>query len=449
MGSALTEPTRRVPMAALSAERAIASFDEVNLGYTPEEAQAEAARGADLDYSDSQRACPFGVDVGRMVQATAAGDFNAALAAVMECHPWPGILGRWCAGWCEHSLKTPDGPEPPNLKALERAAGAYGDQSKFRLRPAPPSGKRVAVVGAGSAASAAVYSLRRHGHAVDVYEQLPVSGGMMFAGFPNFRLPVQVLHAENNLEAWGAVSHYGVSVDRPLLERLLADYDAVLAGTGKFREERLGVPGQDLDGVLDALHFLIDVKLGRAPRIGPRVVVVGAGYTAQDASRTARRLGCEVQVLYRRAAEDMPVHGDRRNMYIARQAAEGAPYVFEVAPVRVLGQDGRVAGLECAHTRPGPLDASGRPTAEIGDDRFIIDCETVIAAVGESADLSFLPPDVERKAGRIAVDGHFRTTRRGLFAAGEVAGSQGTEHAFAAGLAAAEGIHTFLKGELP
>ena len=435
-------------MAALTPAEAIATFDEVNLGYTSAEAQTEAARSAGLDFTTSRRACPFGIDVGRLVEATAAGDFDAALGAVMEGHVWPGILGRWCAGWCEHGLALPDGAEAPNLKALERAAGAYGDGARFQFVAGPDSGNRVAVIGAGSAGSAAAYRLRCQGHAVDVYEQLPVSGGMMFVGFPNFRLPVSVLQAENDLEAWGATGQWGVTVDGRLLRRLLADYDAVLVSTGKFKEERLDVPGQELTGVLDALHFLMEVKLGHPPRIGPRVVVVGAGYTAQDASRTCRRLGCEVQVLYRRTPEDMPVHADRRQMYIDRQTAEGAPYVFQVAPVRVLGQDGRVAGLECAHTRPGPPDASGRPTVVLGPDRFTIACETVIAAVGERADLSFLPPSLEIEDGVIRVDEHFRTTEPKLFAAGEVAGSRGTERAFAAGLAAAASIDCFLTGGL-
>src|SRR5690348_9908250 len=298
-------------MAALPAAEAITTFDEVNLGYTPAEAQAEAARAASLDFAGAQRACPFGIDVGRLVQATAAGDFAAARAAVEAGHPWPGILGRWCAGWCEIGLPLPDGMEAPNLKALERAAGTHaGGRAVFE--PGPDSGKRVAVVGAGSAGSAAVYRLRQRGHAVAVYDQLPVPGGMMFVGFPNFRLPVSVLHSEIDFKRWGAAEHYGVAVDAALLRRLLAEFDAVLVTTGKFKEERLGVPGEDLEGVLDALHFLTDVKLGRPPRIGPRVVVVGAGYTAQDASRTCRRLGCEVQVLYRRTPEDMPVHTDRR-----------------------------------------------------------------------------------------------------------------------------------------
>lgn len=440
---------RQVPMATLPPEVAVTTFDEVALGYTRAEAMAEAQRANGADLAAARAACPFGVDVPRLVGAIAAGDFDAALGVALAAHPWPGILGRWCNKYCERGAVLGPGLDPLAVGALERAAADHGDRRGFAFRPGPPTGKRVAIIGAGSAASAAAYRLRQYGHHVACYEQLPVSGGMMFTGYPNFRLPLAVLRRENTLEAWGVETHYDVRADAALVERLVAEYDAVLLGTGKFKEVRLEIPGEDLDGVWDALHFLTESKLGRNPRVGPRVVVVGAGYTAQDASRTCRRLGCTVQVLYRRTKDEMPVRPYLRDKFVARQAAEGAPYVFQTTPVRILGQGGRVVGVECVRTHPGPPDASGRPSAvPVPGSHFVIPCDTVIEATGEVVDLSFLPPGVRlADAQHVWVDpATWMTSLPKLFAAGEMTGLSGTDRAFASGFAAAAAIHRYLSG---
>jgi NADPH-dependent glutamate synthase beta subunit-like oxidoreductase len=286
------------------------------------------------------------------------------------------------------------------------------------------------------------------GHAVTIYEQLPVSGGMMFVGYPDFRLPREVLWRDNAPEAWGVEMRYNVRVDTALVERLVDEYDAVLLGTGKFKEVRMDIPGEDLEGVWSALDFLTRFKLGNNPPVGPRVVVVGAGYTAQDSSRTCVRLGHQVQVLYRRSQDEMPVLPHLRGKFVARQAAEGAPYVFQTTPVRILGEGGRVVGVECVRTEPGPRDASGRPTAvPVAGSNFVIECDTVIEATGEEVDLSFLPPGVRLKDARhVWVDpATWMTSLPKLFAAGEMTGLSGTERAFASGFAAADSVDRFLR----
>ncbi|HEY7062619.1 MAG TPA: FAD-dependent oxidoreductase [Chloroflexota bacterium] len=429
-------------MRALPTEVAVTIFDEVPLGYSREEATQEARRAHGADFAASQAACPFGVPVGVMVAAIAAGDFDAARGVVLQAHPWPGILGRHCHAPCVRAHTLGPGVEPLFIGALERAAADHGDRARFPFQPGAPTGYRVAVLGAGSAASAAAYRLRQFGHAVTIYEQLPVSGGMMFTGYPNFRLPLAVLRAENAPEAWGVEMRYNVRVDTALVERLVAEYDAVLLGTGKFKEVRLDVPGEDLDGVWSALDFLTQFKLGNHPPVGRRVVVVGAGYTAQDSSRTCVRLGCQVQVLYRRTQDDMPVLPFLREKFVTRQAAEGAPYVFQTTPVRILGEQGRVVGVECVRTAPGPLDASGRPTAvPVEGSNYVIECDTVIEATGEEVDLSFLPGTVRLKdAQHVWVDEQWMTSLPKLYAAGEMTGISGTERAFASGFQAAAGI---------
>jgi NADPH-dependent glutamate synthase beta subunit-like oxidoreductase len=435
-------------MRALPTAVAVTTFDEVPLGYSREEAQREARRaGPAVDFAAAQAACPFSVDVGGLVRASAAGDFDAALGAVVQAHPWPGILGRHCHAPCMRAHDLGPGVEPLNVGALERAAADHGDRARFPFEPGAPTGRRVAIIGAGSAASAAAYRLRLLGHAVTMYEQLPVAGGMMFAGYPNFRLPLAVLRAENALETWGVAMRYNVRVDTALVERLVAEYDAVVLGTGKFKEVRMDVPGEDLDGVWSALDFLTRFKLGEAPVVGPRVVVAGAGYTAQDSSRTCVRLGHQVQVLYRRSQDEMPVLPFLRNKFVARQAAEGAPYVFQTMPVRILGEGGRVVGVECVRTELGPPDASGRPEAvPVAGSNFVITCDTVIEATGEEVDLTFLPASVRLADARhVAVDEGWMTSLPKLFAAGEMTGISGTWRAFASGFQAADGIDRYVR----
>lgn len=284
-------------------------------------------------------------------------------------------------------------------------------------------------------------------------DRLPVAGGMMFAGYPNFRLPVAVLNRENAPAAWGVETRFGVTVDAALVDRLATEFDAVFLGIGKFKEVRLGIPGEELDGVWDALDLLTRVKLaqsglGEAPRIGQRVIVLGAGYTAQDASRTLRRMGREVTILYRRAKEQMPVHAALRERHVARQSAEGAPYVFETTAVRVLGEQGRVTALECVRTQPGPPDASGRPEAlPVAGSNVRLPCDAVVEATGEVVDLSYLPADLRLKDEQhVWVDPEtWMTSRPGLFAAGEMTGLNGTDRAFASGLAAATAIDRYLQ----
>ena len=438
---------QQVPMRMLPTEVAVTTFDEVPLGYSRDEAMAEAQRAGDYDFAASQAACPFGVDLTGFVRGIVAGDFDAAFGTVLAAHPWPGILGRHCHAPCVQAHNLGPRIEGINLGALERAAADHGDRSRFPFQPGAPTGRHVAIIGAGSAASAAAYRLRQCGHAVTIYEQLPVSGGMMFTGYPNFRLPLAVLRAENTPEAWGVEMRYNVRVDTGLVERLVAEYDAVLLGTGKFKEVRMNIPGEELEGVWSALDFLTQFKLGNTPQVGPRVVVAGAGYTAQDSSRTCVRLGHRVQVLYRRTKQEMPVLPFLRDKFVARQAAEGAPYVFQTTPVRILGEHGRVVGVECVRTEPGPLDESGRPEAvPVPGSHFVIECDTVIEATGEEVDLSFLPAAVQLKDGRhIAVDELWMTSLPKLFAAGEMTGISGTWRAFASGFRAADGIDRYVR----
>lgn len=421
----------------------------MSLGYTPDEAIREAARAAGTDFVAAQAACPFGVDVASLVRDVAKGQFDSALREVMQAHPWPGVMGRWCHQPCSAGVRMDD-REPINVGALERAAADHGNSGRLAFVPGAPTGRRVAVLGAGSAGSATAFRLRQHGHAVAVYDQLPLGGGMKTIGFPEFRLPQRIVQRDNNLAEWGVETHFGVLLTREVVRDLLAEYDAVVAATGKFKGVRLDVPGEDLIGAYDALDFLTRVKLSLPLELGQRVAVIGAGYSAQDAARTLRRLGKDVLIYYRRSEDEIPVRPERRAAYLAEQRAEGVDYVFQVAPVRIIGKNGRVVGVEFVGTRRDVPDASGRAAfTPVPGARVEVECDAVIAAIGEYCDLSFLPDTIETTAdGHVRIDpATFETNVPGLYAVGEMTGLPGTTAALRAGLACGDALDTVLRNQ--
>jgi NADPH-dependent glutamate synthase beta subunit-like oxidoreductase len=425
---------------------AAATFDEANPGYTRELARAEASRASGLDLSSATEACPFHVDAAELVEATARGDFDAALVTARRAHPWPGIMGRACHAFCEREQRVPEGVETIAIRELERAAATFGRAPTTRFDP-PASGRTVAVVGAGSAGAGVAYELRALGHEVVLYEQLPEAGGMMAIGYPQFRLPIEVVRAEAPFEEWGVKMRYGIRVDRPQFERIATQHDAVVVTTGKFEAHPLEIPGAELAGAYDAIGFLTRFRLGEPIDIGRRAIVIGGGNTALDVSRTLKRLGSDVRIAYRRGQSELNVRPAAQAAFVRYCAGEGIPIDFWTAIVRLVGRYGRVVGAVCATTRPGPGDDSGRPTAELvpGSERTI-DCDLVVAAIGERVDVSFLPPDLRLRDGLVEVDDRHMTSLPGVFAAGEVvAGLRGTEMAFADGMATAHGVDRYIR----
>jgi NADPH-dependent glutamate synthase beta subunit-like oxidoreductase len=421
----------------------VKTFDEIVVGYTEDEAIQEAARAVALGLGSLPGSCPFGVDIRSMVEQIAKGDFDAALELVLAAHPWPGVVGRQCRKEFNRAPTLGPGADGVNLGALERAAADFGVPPRPRFVPGAPTGRRVAVVGAGSAGSAAAWRLGALGHDVTVLDQLPVPGGMMAVGYPDFRLPSSVVSHENDLASWGVDWNSGVRVDDQRFGELMHEFDATVVATGEFQPIALDIEGEDLAGVWPALDFLTEFKLGGCPVVGEKIVVIGAGYTAQDASRTCRRLGREVSVFYRRGAGEMPLEPSLRKRHIARQVEEGAPYVFYVAPVRIVGQRGQAEAVEFVRCEPGPPDATGRPSVvPVARSNFEVACDTVLVAIGEEADLSYLSPLVG--GGGLLVDPSGATPIPGVFAAGTIAGARSTRDAFLSGLQVAGSIDTYL-----
>jgi formate dehydrogenase major subunit len=437
-------PDRRVPPA-----EAITHFEEVLLGYDPPSATAEAQRGLGLSYEPARRDCPFGVDVAGLVRNTAAGDFDAAAAGIRQAHPWAAILGRCCHKFCEQAMlgAYPTGLEPLNLSGLERAAGEYGHWEPTEIE-VPPSGKGVAVVGAGSGGLALAQGLLRAGHAVTIFDALPDIGGMFIVGYPPFRMPRRVVQRELPIRSSLLRLELGQRIDRPRLEHLFGEYDAVCLASGQFLAADVQLPGDDLDGVYEALPFLEEVALHGPPSLGEHVIVVGAGYSAQDAARTARRLGAKVQVVYRRSQAEMPVRPAKRASLLKMMQAEGISHQFLVDVTRIIGEAGRVVGIECQRMRLGGVDESGRARPEPSNEpAFVLPATTVITAFGQRPDFSLLPHDVAVD-GSLVVHDRYRSTLKGLFVVGDIAGNVGNDGAFAGGLEAAAEMNRYLADPL-
>lgn len=451
-------------MRRLSPDEAIKTFDEVLQGYNREEAMAEAKRALGFDLAVSAARCPFDVDIPRFVSQVAQGDFDSALATIRDAHLWPEVFGRVCHKFCEipHSKGrriledggSSAGAEAPFLSALEWAAGTWGDRSRSPFKPGPATGHRVAVVGAGSAGLGAAWHLRRCGHAVDIFEKDPFTGGLLISGYPTFRMDKGAVRRENDPTEWGVNLHLNHPVDADEMRRLVAEFDAVFVSAGRAAMRSLDIPGDELPQVMTALDVLRTIWLEEPPKIGSRVMVVGAGFTALDIARAALRLGCApVEIVYRRGVNDMLRPG-LGQMFVRALEEEGVRFRFMADPVRILGEDGRVVGVELAAMEyTGEPDETGRPgTRPIPGSEEVVPVDTVFRAVGETIEVEPIVGAVGVQLtdkGFIKVDAATKqTTNPKVFAGGDVIGTNGNEGAAYDALVAARAMDALLRGEL-
>jgi len=372
--------------------------------------------------------CPAGVDTSSYLALVAAGQFKEAMAVHMERNPLPSICGRVCHHPCESMCKRSELDDAVSVAAVKRFMGDAVSVADI-LHPRPLNqAKRVAIVGSGPAGLSCAYQLALAGFPVTVFEALPVAGGMLAVGLPAFRMPRDIVAREIE-----AIVGLGVEIrlDEALgrdfsLDSLLSDgYDAVFLALGTHVSSPLGVAGDDAPGVLPGMDFLRDVNLDNEVSVGDRVVVVGGGSVAMDAARCALRLQAidgrkrDVTLVYRRSRQEMPAY----DWEIVEGDEEGLGFEYLVAPARVLvGDDGRVSGLECMRMELGEPDESGRRRPlPVPDSAFVIPCDTVIPAIGLSVDVSWLSGEVELSSqGTLAADPvDFQTSHANVFAGGD------------------------------
>ncbi|HDI11139.1 MAG TPA: NADPH-dependent glutamate synthase [Candidatus Acetothermia bacterium] len=453
---------KQVPMREQDPKERIHNFDEVPYGYTPEEAMEEASRCLQCKNPPCIKACPVGIDIPGFIRKIREGDFRGAIATIKESNLLPAICGRVCPQetQCQGACVLGRKYEPVAIGRLERFAADWELEHGVELpEVGEPTGFKVAVVGSGPAGLACAADLRRMGHQVTIFEALHEPGGVLMYGIPEFRLPKRIVKAEvENLKRLGVEIVLDVVIGKTMTidDLFEAGYDAVFVGTGAGLPRFLGIPGEGLVGVYSANEFLTRVNLMRAYRfpeydtpikVGKRVAVIGGGNVAMDAARTALRLGAErVLVLYRRTEKEMPARLEE----IQHAKEEGVEFEFLSAPLRFLGKDGHLTGIECIRMRLGEPDESGRRRPiPIEGSNFTIPTDTAIIAVGNRPH-----PLVPRTTsglrvsprGTIVADEEGRTSREGVFAGGDiVTGAATVISAMGAGRRAAKAIDRYLR----
>lgn len=339
-----------------------------------------------------QEACPASTDIPGYLNAIYRGEHSKAYRINLEANVFPSVLGRVCARPCEAACRHGwDGlGQPVAICFSKRSAADFGGQDPVVMdKWFPPSGKKVAVVGAGPAGLAAARQLALLGHQVTVYEKHNKAGGMMNQGIPVFRLPRDVIEKEiEQITALGVKIICNAEIGKTItLTELTKQKDAVILAAGTLKPNRLDLPGKELAGIRHGLEFLLEVNETGKGDVGKTVVVIGGGFTAMDCARTAKRLGAQVKVCYRRTAAEMLVTPGE----LEELEHEGIPMEYMVAPKAYTGSNGRLKTIQFVRTEMGAPDQSGRRRpVEIPGSEFELAVDTVLLATGQFPDTSWL-----------------------------------------------------------
>jgi len=452
----------RQHMPEQNAEARARNFKEVNLGLATEVARLEADRCLRCREGKCIAGCPVGVDIPHFVEAVADGDLAKAADILYAANVLPGITGRICPQetQCEVCCVRSKKGEPVAVGYLERFVADWARENRHEaIVPPPPTGKRVAIVGAGPAGLTCAGELARRGHAVTIFEALHRPGGVLVYGIPEFRLPKAIVDLEvEKLRQLGVEIVCNVIIGQTYtVKQLMAEegFDAVFIANGAGLPVFQGIPGENLKGVYSANEYLTRVNLMGAFRREAdtpvvrtkQVVVVGGGNTAMDAVRTARRMGADPATLvYRRSRVEMPARAEE----IKHAEQEGVVLELLVNPVEILGAaDGWVRAVRCIRMELGEPDASGRrrPVPLAGSE-FEIPCQVFVEAIGTRANplLTQTTPELKtNKWGYIEIDEHNMTSVPGVFAGGDIVrGAATVILAMGDGKNTAAAIHDYL-----
>jgi NADPH-dependent glutamate synthase beta subunit-like oxidoreductase/formate hydrogenlyase subunit 6/NADH:ubiquinone oxidoreductase subunit I/ferredoxin len=404
-------------------------------------------------------ACPTHIKIPQFLEYIAHKDYKNGVRKLREDLPFPAVLGRVCPRPCEGPCRRQLVEHPITICQLHRfmADQTIDEEQEGELllpvEPKPDSGKRIAIVGGGPAGLAAAFYARLEGHAVRIFEALPKPGGMLRYGIPSYRLPRDLLDKEINV-LWRMGVEIQVNsrlgVDYELEDLFDEGFDTVFLALGAFNSNDMGIPGEDAEGVVTAVDFLGDLELNGEVHVGNNVTVIGGGFTAMDACRTSVRKGAkEVTCLYRRSRKEMPAH----HTEVDEAEEEGVKLELLCAPVRVLTDAAnKVTGIEMLRMELGEPDASGRRRpVPIQGSEFIVECDQIIAAIGQYPKLDGTTEEqgVKRTKWRtIAVDDWtFQTADPRVFAGGDaVLGAQTAIQAVAQGKKAAWSMDAYLRG---
>ena len=419
--------------------------------------RCEATVCTQIISSPCQHICPISQEAPIYIGLIAQGEFEKALEIIRKDNPLPSICGRVCPHPCEYKCTAGEGGDPIAIRALKRFASDYGMKNKIKY---PPYRKirekdKIAIIGSGPAGLSAGYFLARRGYKVTIFESHPVPGGMLAVGIPEHRLPKRILNYDiDNIKQAGVEIKTNVTIGKDMeLDNLFKNgYKAIFIATGAHKSMSLGCPGEEkTEDVLKSMEFLTKINLGKEVKIGKRVGIVGGGNAAVDAARVAKRLkGVEkVTIIYRRTRKEMPAYKEE----VDAALTEGIDIQFLTAPNKVLSQNGRLTGIECIRMELGEMDESGRRRpVPIKGSEFAIKLDTLISAIGERPDISFLKKvtGIEiTKNNTIVIDKEtFATNREGVFAGGDVVtGPNNVIDAISAGKIVAESIDQYILGQ--
>jgi len=451
-----------ISMSKQGLEERIQNFNEVAFGYAEEQAVAEAERCLQCKKAPCVKACPVEVDIPEFIRLIKERRFDEAIKKVKEKNSLPAICGRVCPQeeQCQADCTMGKIGDPISIGRLERFVADWGRERGYEISQKPaPTGKRVAVVGAGPAGLTVAADLAKLGHEVVVFEALNKPGGVLIYGIPEFRLPKAIVEAEAEyIEKLGVTIKTNAVIGKLYtVKELLESFDAVFVGTGAGLPHFMRIPGENLCGIYSANEFLIRVNLMKAYKfpeydtpvwVGKKVAVVGGGNSAMDSARSALRLGAdEVWVVYRRSRKEMPTRLEE----VENAEEEGIKFKFLSNPVRYFGDErGWVKGMECIAMELGEPDESGRRRPiPIKGSEFVIDVDTVIVAIGNTANPLIQQTtkglEVTRWGTIVIEEETGKTSKEGVYAGGDIVSGVATViSAMGAGKRAAKAIHEYL-----
>ncbi len=453
----------RVPVREQDPKVRATNFEEVCYGYNREEAMLEATRCLDCKNPRCVAACPVGVQIPRFIERLREGDVKGAAEVISADSSLPSICGRVCPqeSQCEGSCILGIKGEPVAIGKLERFVGDWQLENGRPIPQIEKNGRKVAIVGSGPAGLACASDLAKMGYEVTIFEALHEAGGVLVYGIPEFRLPKErVVKAEiESVKALGVTIETDVVVGRTITVDELLDeegYDAVFIGSGAGLPRFMGIEGENLNGVLSANEFLTRANLMHAYDetydtpiyVGRKVVVVGGGNVAMDAVRTAKRLGAEATIVYRRSEKELPARVEE----VHHAKEEGIDFKMLTNPTAVLGDEkGWVRAINCVQMELGEPDESGRRSPQVVDGSdFEIECDVVIMALGTSPNplIASTTEALETsRRGCIVADEWGATSRKGVFAGGDtVTGAATVILAMGAGRKAAKAIDCYIRG---
>ena len=410
----------------------------------------EAGVCAELYTAPCQNACPASVNVPGYLVLLASGRPMDAYALIRQDNPFPAVCGRVCTHPCESHCRRGQVDEAVSICHVKRFIGDYALRDDFDIPtvvPHPPTRKNVAVIGSGPSGLTCAYYLAHLGHTVDVYEADEVAGGVLYWGIPEYRLPNAVLEKEiRAIEAAGVRIHTNTRIGQDVdFKDLQRENDAVYIAIGSQLSKKLGIPGEDTNGVESGLSFLRRIGLNRDRSAGKRLAVIGGGSTAMDVARTARRLGAEeVTIVYRRTLGEMPAG------ILEAEAAmeEGVKIEYLVSPLEILSKDGKVTGVKCVRRHQGEYGDDGRKkTYATEGSEFVISCDGVISAVNQEPDFALSSDDSINA--KVTINKFTsQTENEGVFAGGDISpwGANIVISAIADGKRAAANIDKYLGG---